>query len=58
MQCMYFFQMVSIANFTPGIIPKSGNILINMFGNNFDISNPMLAQIELAEIPCLITNRQ
>ena len=50
--------MVSIANFTPGIIPKSGNILINIFGNNFDISNSMLAQIELAEIPCLITNRE
>ena len=50
--------MVSISNFTPERIPKSGNIIITIFGNNFDISDPMLAQIELAEIPCNITNRE
>ena len=50
--------MVNIANFTPGRIPKSGNIIITIFGNNFDISKPMLAQIGLAEIPCNITNRE
>ena len=50
--------MVSIASFTPERIPESGNVIINIFGNNFDISNPMLAQIELVEIPCLITNRE
>ena len=50
--------MVSIASFTPERIPESGNIVITIFGNNFNISNPMLAQIRLAEIPCLITNRE
>ena len=50
--------MVSIANFTPERIPESGNITVTIFGNNFNISNPMLAQITLAEIPCNITNRE
>ena len=50
--------MVSIADFDPERIPQSGNIIITIIGNNFDISNPMLAQIQLAEIPCLITNRE
>ena len=48
--------MVSIANFTPGRIPQSGNITITIFGNNFYISNPMLAEIRLAEIECIITS--
>ena len=55
---MYFFQVVSIANFIPWRIPQSGNITITIFGNNFDISNPMHAQIRLAEVPCSITNRE
>jgi len=36
-------------------IPVSGNVTINIVGNNFDISNPSLATIELADTPCTIS---
>ena len=52
------FQMISISDFHPKRIPQSGNIIISMFGSNFDISDPTNAVIRLAEVLCNITNQQ
>ena len=49
---MCLFQEVIITDFSPKRIPQSGNVTINIFGRNFDISNPLLAEIRLAGTPC------
>ena len=53
-----FVQEVSITDFNPKRIPQSGNIVISIFGSNFNISNPSLVEIILADILCEITNQQ
>ena len=50
--------MLNIADFNPKRIPQSGNIAISIFGSNFDISDPALAMIRLAETVCIVNNLQ
>ena len=54
----FFFQVLNIADFNPKRIPQSGNIAISIFGSNFDISDPTLAAISVAETPCTVNNLQ
>ena len=56
--CIHLLQEVTITDFSPKRIPQSGNIVISIFGSNFNISNPTLAEIRLADIWCEITNQQ
>ena len=51
---MFMVQEISIQSFTPVRIPISGNILITINGNNFDIGDKSLSRIEIATIPCEI----
>jgi len=47
-------QNINITRVNPDMIPKSGNRVITITGENLDISNMSLATVELAEIPCRI----
>ena len=51
---MFVVQEISIQSFTPEKIPISGNILITINGNNFDVGDASLSRIEIAAISCEI----
>ena len=50
--------MITISDFNPKRIPQSGNIIISIFGSNFDVSDPTIAVISLTEVLCNITNQE
>ncbi|XP_065902814.1 plexin-B-like isoform X2 [Dysidea avara] len=51
------YAEVTISGFYPTKIPRSGDIVINVTGNNFNISDPSLARIDIVEIPCIVIVR-